>query len=146
MTDVRVETRGTRAGLEALRAAIGVAANTALREAMAVARDTARKSSLFKDRSGKTRESIRGDVSGARGFLSAGGAAIFLENGTVAHTITARRAKALRFVVGGSAVFRRSVQHPGTEPRPFMSEARAAGARAAEYAAEIYVGGAIGRG
>lgn len=64
---------------------------------------------------------------------SAGGAAVFLEEGTRPHTITPRAAKALRFAasaagrrlsgtpkVGAAVVFARVVHHPGTKPYPFM--------------------------
>ncbi len=39
-----------------------------------------------------------------------------------AHVIRARNAKALRFVIGGQVIFRRSVNHPGAtiEPREFL--------------------------
>ncbi len=51
----------------------------------------------------------------------------FIESGTRAHLITARRATFLRFQVGGTTMFRRSVNHPGTRARPFMALAMAAG-------------------
>ncbi len=42
---------------------------------------------------------------------------------TPPHKIEARRADALRFLVGGKAVFARSVNHPGSKirPRPFLT-------------------------
>lgn len=43
-----------------------------------------------------------------------------LEYGTRPRTITPVRAKMLAFSVGGSMVFARSVNHPGTKPQPFL--------------------------
>ena len=47
----------------------------------------------------------------------------YVDAGTRAHTIAARRAKTLAFTVGGKRVFRRTVHHPGTTPRPFVAPA-----------------------
>ena len=43
------------------------------------------------------------------------------EFGSVPHRITARRRKALRFMIGGRTVFRRSVRHPGTTGTFFLT-------------------------
>ncbi len=43
--------------------------------------------------------------------------------GTEPHVIRPRRAKALRFVVGGAVVFARRVFHPGTRARNFLKAA-----------------------
>ncbi len=43
-------------------------------------------------------------------------------DGTRPHVIAARRAKALRYVnASGQVVFARSVQHPGTQPNPYLA-------------------------
>jgi HK97 gp10 family phage protein len=47
----------------------------------------------------------------------------FVNNGTRPHIIRAVNAKALRFFVGGSAVFAKYVNHPGTKPTLFMETA-----------------------
>lgn len=51
-----------------------------------------------------------------------------VSKGTMPHVIEARRGGSLRFSAGGSVVFRKRVNHPGTKPNPFMQdgEARAA--------------------
>jgi hypothetical protein len=47
----------------------------------------------------------------------------YVVEGTRAHEIRPRVAKALRFVYQGRVVFARSVQHPGTQPNPFFARA-----------------------
>lgn len=47
----------------------------------------------------------------------------FVLDGTRPHLIRPRRAKALRFEVGGEVVFTRLVRHPGTRPNPFLQRA-----------------------
>lgn len=47
----------------------------------------------------------------------------WLEYGTRAHIIRARRKKALRFVQNGRVRFAKSVQHPGTKPTKFLYNA-----------------------
>lgn len=41
--------------------------------------------------------------------------------GTRAHVIVPRKAKALRFMVGGRVVFASRVRHPGTRPNPYLT-------------------------
>ncbi|MDK1473610.1 hypothetical protein QNO07_09280 [Streptomyces sp. 549] len=50
-------------------------------------------------------------------------ASIYVIKGTRPHVIRPRRAKALRFRVGGRTVFARVVNHPGTKPNDFLSKA-----------------------
>lgn len=47
----------------------------------------------------------------------------FVLDGTRPHLIRPRRAKALRFEVGGDVVFSKLVRHPGTRPNPFLQRA-----------------------
>lgn len=47
----------------------------------------------------------------------------FVLDGTRPHIIVPRRAKALRFTVGGDVVFARRVRHPGTQPNDFLGRA-----------------------
>jgi len=49
--------------------------------------------------------------------------AVYVERGTRPHIIRPKRARALRFVVGGETVFARLVRHPGTKPHPFFAHA-----------------------
>jgi hypothetical protein len=47
----------------------------------------------------------------------------FVHQGTRPHVIRPRNAAALRFPVGSRTVFAMSVNHPGTRPRPFLTNA-----------------------
>lgn len=47
----------------------------------------------------------------------------FINDGSAPHVITAVNAKALRFVVNGNTLFRKSVNHPGIKARHFMQDA-----------------------
>lgn len=69
-------------------------------------------------------------------FFSSAKHAIFVNDGTRPHVIEARRAKMLRFEIGGQTIFRRRVNHPGTKPRPFAAMARAAGEAVTQIAAQ----------
>lgn len=49
--------------------------------------------------------------------------AAFVHQGTQPHVIRPRTKKALRFTMDGREVFAKSVNHPGTRPRPFLLNA-----------------------
>jgi len=70
------------------------------------------------NRSGKTAASFKSTrvKSGHWRVQSKNKIATFLDKGTVAHVIEARKAGALRFVVNGSVRFAKRVFHPGTKP------------------------------
>lgn len=80
-------------------------------------------------KSGKFRESFYGKSFGENGrevtvrFYSRDPKTPFVIQPTSAHTITAVRAKALRFWVGDSKVFAKSVLHPGTKGSNFVERA-----------------------
>lgn len=46
-----------------------------------------------------------------------------VHDGTAPHTIRPRRARALRFKIGGRWVYAKVVHHPGTRARPFLDRA-----------------------
>jgi hypothetical protein len=46
-----------------------------------------------------------------------------VEFGTSPHTITPNDAEVLRFEVDGEVVYTQKVEHPGTDPRPFLRPA-----------------------
>lgn len=142
---VSVDGRRTLEGLELLEAGVVQAIGLTMRAAVKDAEKAARGTVLWKDRTGGTRETIKGEWRGigAGGFVKAGGASAFLENGTRAHVI--RGNPILRFVVNGQVLFRRMVRHPGTKPRPFMREARNIGELSVLFHAQAFLGAAIAR-
>lgn len=46
-----------------------------------------------------------------------------IEYGTAPHVITPKKAKRLKFNIGGNEVYAKKVQHPGTAPNPFVKRA-----------------------
>ena len=86
----------------------------------------ARVTRLYKNRTGALRGSIQNTTTGPYSARTAATAkhAAWIENGTAAHEIKARRKLMLRFEQNGAVRFERRVFHPGTAPRPFMKEAR----------------------
>ena len=56
-----------------------------------------------------------------------------VNDGTRPHIIRPRRAKALKFTVGGRTVYARVVHHPGTRANPFLDKALADVARSRGY-------------
>lgn len=60
-----------------------------------------------------------GEFTGVVGWGKEAPYARYVNDGTKPHIITATRAKALRFIVGGSVTFRKSVNHPGSVARNF---------------------------
>lgn len=80
---------------------------------------------------GRLQATIRSQVSSHRGrfagLAAAGRAGVtpylgFYHDGTRPHPIRPSRARALRFVAGGTVVFARSVNHPGYRGNPFVRE------------------------
>lgn len=145
---MRIDAGALRRQLQNLSSGIYDAATHTVGAATDAATKSARATTLFDDKSGKTRQSILGDVMlvgrvGLRGIVEAGGAARFLENGTVAHEIRAKGGGMLRFVMSGTVIYRRMVQHPGTAARPFMAQAKQAGIDVIDYAGEYFVGAAV---
>ena len=99
-----------------------------------VAELAARGTDQWKDRSGKTRKSIRAKVT-KRGFgfqIRGAGASLYLEHGTAPHVISAKGPpgpRMLRFVIGGSVIYRRSVYHPGTKATFYLEHSVVEGAQ-----------------
>lgn len=118
--------------LEHARNAIHASAQQAVRDAGVAAYSSARTTTLFRDRTGELRGSL--DLLDRGAFkmrlTTRAPHALFIEGGTRPHIIEARNAQFLRFEVGGVVHFRRRVKHPGTQPRPFMANARMAGGQA----------------
>lgn len=136
---VAVDAGRTLEGLALLEARILRASTLAVAAGVEAAEKAAKGTVLWKDRTTNTRGTIHGDA--AAGFVTAGGASKFLENGTRAHII--RGNPTLRFVVAGTVIYRHMVRHPGTKATHFMAEAAHIGEMAMVYAAEMLVGEAI---
>ena len=102
----------------------------------------------WQDRTGATRESVKGSVRdnkrGAKGKITAGENAARLNAGTKPHTITAVNAQYLRFQIGSTVFFRRSVNHPGTAPDPFLDAADDAAGEELAMAVEAAMDAALG--
>lgn len=125
-SDLAAQWQRTMAHLaEGIREAVQTACREGVGEAKSVR--------TFKDRTGNLYSSIRYQLDevttlGAIATMSAGlepkaSYASFVEGGTRAHTITVRRADALRWEDNDGVHFARSVHHPGTRPYPFMGPA-----------------------
>ncbi|MFJ8301600.1 HK97 gp10 family phage protein [Streptomyces sp. NPDC094447] len=56
-----------------------------------------------------------------------------VNDGTRPHIIRPKRAKALKFTVGGKTVYAKVVRHPGTRGNPFLDKALADVARSRGY-------------
>lgn len=127
----------------------------------------ARSEHRWQDRTGATRESIVGQVTdsgkGASGQIDVGENAARLATGTPPHVITAgdrkvaggrdasgrflkgtTRSGFLRFSVGGQVMFRRSVNHPGTKPDPFLDAAADAAGEELDRAVDAAIDAALG--
>lgn len=68
-------------------------------------------------RTSESATKLKGEVGNNAKYASA------VHNGASAHTITPRRRQALRFTVGGTVVYARSVRHPGNPARPWLARA-----------------------
>jgi hypothetical protein len=108
---------------------ISEALRDGVRDACADGAAEARSTHKYQDRTGGLTASISGRV-----LVSTPGAALgeiratkeyasYVEGGTAPHVIEPRRAGALRFQIGGRTVFATKVNHPGTQPKPFMAQA-----------------------
>jgi chorismate mutase len=151
VTDNLAELRGTFD--EADRALVR-GAREAVRDAAKVGEAKAKASHRYKDRSGALTASTKGHVTrdtdrGAEGVVEATAEhAAFVHQGTKAHVIEPRRAKALRFEQDGAIRFAQRVQHPGTTADPFIDQTEPAvdaelergGERACDRAAQILGG------
>lgn len=62
-------------------------------------------------------QKVRGTVGNNARYAAA------VHDGSVPHTITVRRRKALRFKTGDGIIYARSVRHPGTTGRPWLTTA-----------------------
>jgi hypothetical protein len=97
-----------------------------LRRSATQAAQYAKVNTLFKSRTGRLRAGISSRMTSRTSarVTSSAKHSHYVEDGTKAHVIAARRKKTLSFVQNGVRYFRKEVFHPGTQPRPFMKQAR----------------------
>lgn len=95
-----------------------------------IMRDTAKTNHRYKDITGTLTQSIRIIEPEFDGQFVTGGVeataahAVFVHEGTKPHIIKAKNAKALAFEPSANnTVIVKSVNHPGTQPDPFMTNA-----------------------
>lgn len=146
----RVQSEAALKDLGRVQADVLAAVRQVLGQLAALAAAHARATTTFKDKSGSLRNSIkRGEKSTWAQFVKAGGKdapyAQWIEAGSRAHEIRARRANFLRFEQNGQAVFRKRVFHPGTKPTRFMQSARDAAEGVASQYLEAGLNAAINR-
>lgn len=124
MFAAHVDATRARAAMRGIMAALPGAQRWALDATARQAARTAQRTTQFKDRTGLLRSRIQAQPATARSARVVANTryAKFVENGTPAHTIRGRNGGLLRFTVNGHTIYRRSVQHPGTRPRPFMAD------------------------
>lgn len=146
----RVESDAALKDLARVQADMLASVRQVLGQLAALAVSHARSTTTFKDRTGALRNSItRGEKGTWALFVKAGGKdapyAQFIEAGSRAHEIKARRARFLRFEQNGQVVFRKRVFHPGTKPTRFMQSARDASEGVAAQYLEAGLNAAINR-
>lgn len=72
----------------------------------------------------KIRPIFKGSIANPMGIVMVDHpAAHYVMNGTKPHMIYPVKAKALRFKIGSTVVYAKSVNHPGTKPNPFLWKA-----------------------
>jgi hypothetical protein len=110
--------------LDAVRIGIGQAVRVAYRAAAT--------STVFKDRTGELRGRIDIVDTGAfrKRLISRAKHSKWVNSGTQSHVIEPKNGAFLVFKIGGRTIYARKVNHPGTQPRPFMDNAAAAGSQA----------------
>ena len=145
-----IDGRAFRAQLSSLGDAIHNNAIAAMRAAVAAAVADAKATTLYNDRTTLLRSQTDGSVDiegdGVRGEIHAATKyARFVEGGTRAHVITGRRGGMLTFQINGNWISKRSVNHPGTAPRPFMRHAELVGEQVLDYGLEYYIDFAISK-
>lgn len=136
----RVDTKAARSSLEKLRLHFDTAVERAMQDAVDAGVSHARTTRLFNDRTGETRASVQGLAGATTGRIVAGGAAKFLENGSVHPE---QSGKLWRFVVNGEVIFTRKIKAYTVAARPFMAQARDHAILVFEHAVNHYLTTAV---
>jgi hypothetical protein len=110
--------RELRSRLRAIKTVFKPVAREWTQEVVAIARPS------VPVRSGRTRQSIRrGRLSQKKATVVGSHVTNFIDAGTKAHDIRAKRGKRLKFQAGSRTVFARKVHKPAKAARPFKKEA-----------------------
>ena len=136
MLSFSVDTSALAAAVERLRAEMPAAGRDAVKAAAEESLRRIQAPTYWKPRTGATARSFAVSVLGdyAARVASSSPIAAFINNGTKAHPIVARRAKFLRFVQNGAVRFAKQVRHPGTRAKNFEAAEQREGERdLAEY-------------
>jgi hypothetical protein len=124
MFDIQIDTSDLRGLGQKLHAEVLRGVSRAVRVASESALSRARGDAPVKN--GDLRKSLK--ASPVKALVNAVWSTVFataehmrwVVEGTRPHRIEARRANALHWTAGGQKFFRRSVNHPGTSPNPFL--------------------------
>ena len=149
MIDITIDAAEILRDLQLAIPAVQLAQQAATYAGAAAIVEDAKATTLFNDRTGKLRGSIRTRRGPERSLDVVAGNdskiayAACVESGSVPHVISGKNGGLLRFQVNGAWVSKRSVNHPGTKPRPFMALAALKGAEAAETALTFRLAGAL---
>ena len=149
MIDITIDAAEILRDLALARPAVQLAAQAATYAGAAAVMDDAKATTLFNDQTGRLRGSIRTRRAAEGGLDVVAGNdgkivyASFMETGTAPHIISGKNGGMLRFQINGQWVQKRSVNHPGTKPRPFMALAALKGAEVAGAAMEFRLAGAL---
>lgn len=75
------------------------------------------------ERTGKTRASVRrANATQRKARVTANYPVNFIDHGTIAHTVVPKKAKVLRFTVGGQPMFAKKARIPAKAARPFKRQ------------------------
>lgn len=123
---IRFDASALITALKAIQAELPAVIEGSLDTLAEIGATNAKSTRLYRNRTGLLRRETKWLKAGAlmRTVIADTGYASYIENGNDpgGGRIYPRRAKALRFVIDGKVIFRKSVR--AAKPRPFMAEAR----------------------
>lgn len=118
-----------RAMFDDAQRALAAGSKDAVRRAVVAGEKEAKASHRFRNQTGALEASTKGRVTketadGAEGVVEATAPhAVFVHGGTQPHEIRAKRAGALRWEDAAGVHLAQRVNHPGTDPDPFIDDA-----------------------
>ena len=150
MFSAKIDGANTVHALQALSGDIADAVRRQLYQGIERARQRAFDTTAFQDRTCELRSTLmaRLNINPASydaSLFALAKHARFIEEGTKAHDITAKRGGLLKFQINGRWISKRSVRHPGTKATHFMQRAVEDEATPTRDALESDIGHAIRR-